>query len=177
MINKTSSSLILKLLSVFIIIIGLWFNFYKYSVIGKCNDIEPYKIYPWSRPGTISNSVPKWLNIHLTSALCHIIITCLVILTNEEEIIMILFTFSHLIFTVIICCNIWNFGQTVLPIPFLLNGIPLLIANLAFWNKLKWIYWKAIYFFSITSPILLEFMLFIQAVMKILIFIFFRVEL
>ena len=155
------SSILLKIISVTIVIIGFWLNYYKYNVIENCSLAKnPYKIFPWSNHGIVSNSKLLWLSIHLTSSLTHIFLSCIVILTDANKNVMILFKYWHWFFTIIISSNIWNFGQTKLLISFLLNIVPLSIANLAYLNKQKWSYWKPIYFFSITSPIILEFILF-----------------
>lgn len=134
----------------------------KFFIMVRCYlDEKPYGIFPWSVFPVISKSNPIWLMIHLASSLLVITLSFLIIVSNKKFLIRML-KYSHWIFTIFILGNITNFGQEGKIIAIIANGLPLLIANIAFRFIGKWKYALFIYFLSITSPVCFEFFLFLK---------------
>lgn len=116
---------------------------------------KPYGIFPWMCRPILSNSNQIWLIIHLVIALTLVLMVMLYLIQRNKKILP-FFKYVHWPFTFMILGNICNFGQSSVYNAMIMNGIPLLIANLAYWKLGKWMVADYIYFFALTSPVIFE---------------------
>lgn len=163
---------LLKVLVGAVVFLAYYFNFGKFFIMLKCYVAEKdYGIFPWMFDPIVSKSNPVWLMIHLASALLVVTLACRMIIWNER---MRVFGLAHWIFTILVLFNITHFGQSDILTAIVLNGTPLLVANMAYCFMNKWSYAPLSYFLAVTSPILFEVFLYLKTFLPILIDIFFR---
>ena len=119
-----------------------------------------------------SSSYPEWLALHLILASYHVYITGFEFLYREynvenadnknDQLDSNVFTMSHNTFCFLTLINIHNFGDSPVYISIIANGLPLFLMYLTFGKNKKWK--DVIYFCSLTSPIILEFILYIKLI-------------
>ena len=145
-----------------IICAALYLEPYKFWVMYmRSLDHLSYIIFPWSDPGQKSASDPVWLIIHLVSALSHLFLSGIMFL-NYNKNLATLWNWSNTFFAAIIITNLTHFGEASIDVAMLANGIPLLIALFSF-DKEQKVWWKGlVYFLAISSPVVLEIVLYLR---------------
>jgi len=140
---------------------ALYLEPYKFGIMyERYFDHLPYWIFPWNNDQK-SSSTPLWLIVHLASALTHLLLTAYMTLRYKRQLAT-LWSYSHTVFCILIMLNLEHFGQTPLFTAMAINGIPLMISILTF-DKDNESWWKSyVYFFTISSPVILETIMYIR---------------
>lgn len=137
----------------FFVFVATCMNFYKFDIMfNLMKSGDSYPIFPWSTNPIKSKSNLIWLVIHLFTALLHVIISGVWLFTNKINCI---HKMTHTLFMYAILPNIFHFGDENIFSSIILNGTVLFFAYAIYELKFSK-YWKHIYFFIITLPIMFE---------------------
>lgn len=155
--SRVSYTVVMSVLSLIVMIVTIAMEEYKFELFQMCAETNrSYYIFPWSTNPDRSLSNPNWLWWHLLSAISHIGLSYLRLIT-DDPVVVFLHSLSHGVFCILIGFNINHFGTFSLPIALAANGVPLALAvwYFPYWGKFK-LRQYLIYLGAITSPIIFE---------------------
>lgn len=140
--------------------VTLYMNLYKISFINSLSEDSKYPIFPWQPNPQYSKSSFEWLQLHMIVGMIHVLVSGIITLNRTIDLVIIQF-FTHFLFTLIVLPNIMNFGEASLTVSIFFNLTPLILINVLYFNHMQYLY-----FFVLTSPVLLETYLYVKFIVN-----------